>query len=59
MKKFLQYLKAFLGFAKVAAPIAAEVAAATGHKDVVDDINKAGAAANTASKAADAFQEVN
>ena len=59
MNKFMQYLKAFLGFAKAAAPIAAEVASATGHKDVVGDINLAGQAANTASKAADAFQEVN
>jgi hypothetical protein len=58
MSKFMQYMKAFLGFAKAAAPIAAEVAAATGHNDVVDDINKAGQAAGTASRAADAFQEV-
>ena len=59
MNKFWQYVKGFLTFAKAAAPVAAEVAAATGHQDVVGDINKAGSAANAASKAADSFQEVN
>ena len=50
---FLKFLKGFLVFAKIAAPVAAEVAVATGHADVVGDINKAGAAANMLDRAVD------
>lgn len=37
--------RAVVHIAAAAAPVAAQVAAQTGHADVVDDINKAGAAA--------------
>lgn len=52
--KFLNYLKAFLGFAAKAAPVAAEMASMTGHQNVVDDINKAGHAADLANSLANA-----
>lgn len=50
LSKLLDITKSFLGFAKEAAPIAAEIAKQTGHADVVSDIEKAGAAADMASK---------
>lgn len=51
-------LKFLIHFAAVAAPIAASVAAATGHGDVVGDINKAGDAARAAQGLSNAFEEV-
>ena len=58
MADVMKYLKAFLGFATKAAPVAAEVATLTGHGDVVGDISKAGAAANLANNATAGFEEV-
>lgn len=49
-KKIVDFLRLFFKFAATAAPVAAEVARATGHDDVVGDINKAGTAALGADK---------
>lgn len=60
--KILQFLKVLFRVASVAAPVAASVAKATGNDEVVEDIDKAGAAANAASKVADVvsnFDEFN
>lgn len=44
--KIWQYIKAFLGIAVAAAPVAEAIAKSTGHEDVTGDIRKAGEAAS-------------